>query len=157
MSNEAEIDECPGCGSKRIVKNATEDYDLCLGCKKAWERLPKGEPYLRDGEMMAFKKPCDNCAFRGNSPERADKEKWQGLQESMAYAGGAFYCHKGVPFDVTSEAEDRDFEYPVKDMGAIHALGQDIKVGKVYQIEKMRLCRGYLNAFVVPEMKRYAR
>lgn len=149
-----EITKCPACGSTRIIKPAGMDYEACADCRKAWERLPSGEPLLRDGELMPFRKPCDNCAFRGDSPERADPEKWKALQESMAYGGGQFFCHKGVPFDLGTEGGQRDFEYPTTTLKSIQAFGHTLPAGQGYDIDKMRLCRGYLNAHVIPEMKR---
>lgn len=153
-----DITHCPACGSDRIVRANTRDpeqYDLCLGCKRAWERLPAGEPYLRDGEMMPWKKPCDNCAWRGNSPERKDPERWALLQESIAYQNGSFYCHKGVPFKLNGT--EVAFEYPKTTTPQRKVLADfDVTLpeGLSYDVEKMRLCRGYLNAHVIPEMRK---
>jgi hypothetical protein len=63
-------------------------------------------------------------AFRPGSPEQTHAEKWKELIAKLR-AGATFHCHKGVPLD--PEGED-GFAYP-KD-----------------RPEKLRLCRGYLNA-----------
>lgn len=133
------------------------EYEVCIDCRKAWERLPAGEVFTRDGEMMAFDKPCDNCAFRGGSPERSDPERWQALQESITYAGGVFFCHKGVPFELDPEGGDKDFEYPTVETKPVVVMGQELPASVKHEVDKMRICRGYLNAHVVPEMKRHAR
>ena len=72
----------------------------------------------------SFSAPCDNCAFRPESPEQADTAKWKELIAKLR-AGGAFHCHKGVP--IAPKSED-GFAYPK------------------HKPEKLRLCRGYLNA-----------
>jgi hypothetical protein len=128
-----------------------------LTCYRCWERLPPGEPFLVDGEMLAFKVPCDNCAFRGNSPERQDRERWAELQQTLAH-GAEFYCHKGVLSKASLEelvAGGPDarmaFDFPQIERTA------DIEGTCVhyqsYDRERMRPCRGYLNAFVLPLLK----
>jgi hypothetical protein len=144
--SETPITHCPGCGSDRIVEFTEPRYGACRVCLLAWEPLPPGEPYLVDGEMMPFEKPCDNCAFRGKSTERANEDYWTSLQMSLAH-GGQFFCHKGVPFKIGNEKGEpnydaRGFEYPKKADGS-------------YDQTRMRLCRGYLNEFVAPALKRY--
>ena len=142
-----DIPACPSCGapSTSMVSVLAGSHDVCIQCGKAWERLPKGEPYLMDGEMMPWREPCDNCAFRGNSPERADPAAWKELQDKLA-AGHMFYCHKGVPFAVAKIAEggETPFEFP------------RTADGKDFDREKMRTCRGYLNAHILPAMKKHA-
>lgn len=39
--------------------------------------------------------PCKTCAFLPDSPERADREKWEGLLLSFAGMGLPFFCHYG--------------------------------------------------------------
>lgn len=132
-----DLDHCPACNSESIMRILSRDldkYDACLECRAVWERLPTGEPYRRDGELLPFGEPCDNCAFRSGSPESEDKEKWRALLASLR-AGGKFYCHKGVPLDYSVHGgENVGFAYPVKPDGK-------------HDTENMRLCRGYLNAW----------
>lgn len=158
---ERDLEACPSCGSGRIacvLGLSVDRLDFCMRCHRVWEPLPAGEPHTRDGEQMAFRRPCDNCAFRGGSAEREDRTEWQNLQSMLAH-GGQFYCHKGVPFKVVNDAGeaavapgDRGFEFPrvartVDVAGACHPY-QD------YDRGRMRLCRGYLNAHVGPVLKR---
>ena len=146
---------CPNCGSGRLVclVQTETSLDACLDCARAWERLPVGEPFTTDGEQLPFKRPCDNCAFRRGSQERQDPDVWAALQYSLALEG-RFYCHKAVPFkvDAAPAAGEKAFEFPRKAgsvtvEGTTHAYQQ-------YDLERMRLCRGYLNAHVNPKIRR---
>jgi hypothetical protein len=152
------LEACPSCGSGRICCVIGLDFDFCMKCHRIWERLDPKEAYTIDGEQMAFHTPCDNCAFRGDSPERKDKEGWKHLQ-AMLNGGGEFYCHKGVPFNVMNadgtgpvEAGDRAFLFPRKE-GNVDIVGV-CKPYQRYDTERMRLCRGYLNAHVGPLLKK---
>lgn len=142
-----QLTACPSCGSGRLacLVGSDEAIDLCCDCLKAWERLPPGEPHTRDGEMMPFGVPCNNCAFRGKSLERLDAGRWAELQFSLAN-GGLFFCHKGVPFDPAAPSDDRGFEFPRKTREV--DLGGVCYPYKVYDQERMRLCRGFLNQYV---------
>lgn len=157
------LEACPSCGSGRIacvLGLSIDRLDFCMKCHRVWEPLPAGEPHTIDGEQLAFKVPCDNCAFRGGSAERQDKQGWAQLQ-SMLANGGEFFCHKGVPFRVVNDAGeaavapgDRGFEFPkvartVDVAGACHPYQQ-------YDKERMRLCRGYLNAHIARLLKEVA-
>jgi hypothetical protein len=129
-------------------------YDMCVKCRTIWERIPAGEHFTSDGEMMPFHLPCDNCAFRGKSPERMDPERWAELQLSLAYGNGMFYCHKGVPCDPKPAVAggELEFEFPKKRKtvdiaGACHPYS-------TYDTENMRLCRGYLNQHITPKMQK---
>lgn len=160
MRDERILEACPSCGSGRLICVLGTDaaLDLCLGCFRSWERLPAGEPYTVDGEQMAFRTPCDNCAFRGGSTERANPDAWADLQ-SMLANGGEFYCHKGVPFKIENpfamgppNPADIGFEFPHKESsvdlaGATHPYQH-------YDKARMRLCRGFLNAHVGPQLKK---
>lgn len=143
---------CPACGSGRIasVVGTTDELEFCMKCHQVWERLPAGEPYTVDGEQLAFKVPCDNCAFRGGSGERADPEAWKDLQQTLS-VGGRFYCHKAVPFDPT--AEKNSFDFPRKDPGTVVIEGETHRYQR-YDTERMRLCRGYLNAHIGPQLRK---
>lgn len=151
---------CPSCGSGRIacvLGLSVDRLDFCMKCHRVWEPVPAGEPYTRDGEQLAFRVPCDNCAFRGDSTERADADGWTYLQQMLA-GGGQFYCHKAVPFKVVNDLGeaavapgDRGFEFPrvarTVDLAGICHPYQD------YDRGRMRLCRGYLNAHIGPVLK----
>ena len=143
-----DLTSCPACGSQRIaIFQVSAAYGACLDCRMAWEPIPAGEPYSVDGELMPFGKPCDNCAFRGGSTERANSDYWESLQISLAN-GGRFFCHKGVPFNLTDrhgppEQGERAFQYPRTPAGG-------------YDMDRMRHCRGYLNAHVGPVLKKYS-
>lgn len=144
---------CPACHSHRIACSVDQMFDLCLKCLKVWERMPAGEPFTRDGEMMAFKVPCDNCAFRGQSAERMDPERWNELQLSLAYGAGMFFCHKGVPASAAHIGATGilEFEFPqikktVDIAGGCHPYS-------TFDTSRMRLCRGYLNQHVGPKMR----
>lgn len=141
---------CPTCGSDRLacVLPRKVQIDCCLECMKFWERLPDGEPYLTDGEQLPFKIPCDNCAFRGKSQERTDKERWDDLMLQLAH-GGEFYCHKAVPFSFKlgdPAGEKKGFEFPMIKRTAI--VGDVTHEYEAYDKDRMRMCRGWLNRFV---------
>lgn len=143
---------CPACGSWRIACTVGTDLDMCVECHACWERVPPGEHFMVDGEVLSFRRPCDNCAFRGKSPERQDKERWDDLQLMLAQ-GGEFYCHKGVPFAGTADdivaggpGTHMAFEFP-QEIKTFDLAGETIP-HPVYIREHMRMCRGWLNKFV---------
>lgn len=124
--------QCPRCASRRwSTIHAPSDFyaDLlrvCVNCETIWEPF-EIDDLLDPGEPLgAFKNPCGNCAFRKGSPEQRDPEIFANLRESLGWASGHFYCHKGIPI---SPASEHGFDYP--------ADGKDPR--------KLRLCRGYLN------------
>ena len=124
-------DCCPTCKSPRVrihgdhgVKFYGREIAICANCRTAWEPIDGALIWDPSDPCASFSEPCDNCAFRPGSPEQNDSAKWKELIAQLR-AGGAFHCHKGVPLD--PEGED-GFDYP-KD-----------------RPEKLRLCRGYLNA-----------
>lgn len=152
-SRPAKRPNCPACGSpkvttldpdqirERVAEAAPETtvrvlrllehhgtLQICPSCKAAWEPLPPGEPRHPEEPNMSFPEPCDNCAFRPGSPEVEDRAEWKKLLTKLKH-GGRFYCHKGVPLG----GED-GFQYPKKADGT-HDEG------------RMRLCRGFLNAW----------
>lgn len=137
----AALERCPACGSANIV--TLGEMGGCGSCLKAWYALPPGEPYKVDGELMPFKKPCNDCAFRRGSTERADGYAWANLQDRL-HDGGQFYCHKGVPFTLPKNGLEIEFEYP---------RGPDGKLDR----ERLRLCAGYLAAIVGPMLREYQR
>lgn len=150
VRDDRDLSACPNCGSGALVSVLPGRLciDGCVGCMKFWERLPAGEPYTTDGEQLPFEVPCDNCAFRGKSEERTDKERWDDLMLQLAH-GGEFYCHKAVPFSfrIGDEAgQPKAFEFPMVDKTAT-IEGQTHRY-RGYEVDRMRLCRGFLNRFV---------
>lgn len=136
-------DQCPRCGSRKtadLQQPVTSFYAATLrscgnpACRTTWEPFdpaqlldPRHEP------LGAFLQPCNNCAFRKDSPEQADTIAW-GKKLHELSMGARFYCHKGVPIDPKSH---HGFAYPEG--------GRNPR--------KLRLCRGYLNAIVGPRMR----
>jgi hypothetical protein len=149
------LEACPSCRSGHLICVLGIDLDMCLDCHRAWERLRPEDAYTIDGEMMAFKTPCDNCAFRGDSPERKDKEGWTHLQ-AMLNGGGEFYCHKGVPLKwvlsgLTVPDGDFGFDFPRKE-AKVDIAGESHPYLH-YDKARMRLCRGFLNAHIARLLK----
>ena len=159
----ADLSACPSCSSGRLacVLPQRMGLDLCLKCLRVWERLPADEPFTVDGEQLPFRIACDTCAFRGKSPEREreDGAYWQDLQLLLA-SGGEFYCHKGVPFqpigrlglDGHLKASEQPFEYPRKT--STTDIAGETHPYQHFDKDRMRLCRGYLNAHIGPLMKK---
>jgi len=121
---------CPRCLSTNVTTADVPDgvtfyarrLAICA-CGAAWEPIDEAFVWDRDDEYCSTQEPCDNCAFRPGSPEQANATKWNELIENLK-SGGQFFCHKGVPIDPDSKD---GFAYP-RDRN------------------KLRLCRGYLNA-----------
>lgn len=127
-------DQCPRCGSRKTkdVSQAVTDFyartiRVCGNCRTAWEPFDPAETWDKTDRACSFKHPCNNCAFRKDSPEHADPIGWQGLIDKLGWWDGHFYCHKGVPI-----TPGEGFAYP---------QGKDGKPN----VKKLRLCRGYLN------------
>jgi hypothetical protein len=121
----------PKCKSPRVhihgdhgIKFYGRRIAICANCRTAWEPIDASLIWDASDPCASLSAPCDNCAFRPGSPEQSDTAKWKELIAKLR-AGGTFHCHKGVP--IAPESED-GFAYP-KD-----------------RPEKLRLCRGYLNA-----------
>lgn len=101
---------CPACGGS-IVCHLTRDRNddktdlsVCAFCRKMWETPPESWR----GTSPAQAGPCDNCAFRSGSSERADPHTWAEIERGPAI-GRPFYCHKGVPRKLV--AGDAPFEF----------------------------------------------
>lgn len=139
---------CPGCGSQRIMDMPTAslrqitdsitcDWQACRDCSAVWEPFPA--VYARDPVCA---EPCDNCAFRPGSPEQADTAGWRGLLESLkpdqshGYFTGRFYCHKGVPIDLSKGPGN--FLFPQK------SVAVDGETITTEDVSKMRICSGFL-------------
>lgn len=122
---------CPKCGSRKVgfdpamtVKGYGPGIAACMNCRAIWEPFDPAQILDPAEPLAAFRDPCGNCAFRPGSPEQADRDGWQTLLASLRQ-GASFYCHKGVPIDADAE---HGFAYPAAR-------------------NKLRLCRGYLNAW----------
>jgi hypothetical protein len=134
-------EKCPKCnGSNIYMMLLSIPHSWCMDCASYWESLPSGEPRHEDEPFFPFDTPCNNCAFRKDSPERQNKEQWKELLETLKRSGNHFYCHKGVPIKEDQSNDGVDFEYPKLENGKC-------------DIENMRLCRGYLNYKVYLMMK----
>lgn len=152
---------CPACASWRILCALGTDLDMCLKCHRCWERVNPGEAFMVDGEMLAFKRPCDNCAFRGGSDERKDSETWLELQAMLRYGKSEFFCHKGVPMkasveEIAGHAPDSRmaFDFPVE-VKTLDIAGET-RPYEAYVREHMRLCRGYLNKHIKTMLRDFA-
>lgn len=121
-------DECPRCGGTDLV--AFEEVMWCIGCGCCWEPFSESALANPDFPLSPFKSPCNNCAFRKDSPERQDKEKFELLLQNINYRGAVFYCHKGVP--LADDDSDQTHCHPTKPDGSLDT-------------EKSRICAGYLN------------
>jgi hypothetical protein len=147
---------CPGCGSKRIMDMPTAelraiaagiscDWQACRDCRAVWEPFPPD--YARDPVCAD---PCDNCAFRPGSPEQGDPERWKALIASLKpdtdYQGfgGRFYCHKGVPIDMTKGPGN--FLFPQKPvvMDGNPLCNPDGTIVTAEDVGRMRICSGFL-------------
>ena len=111
--------EWPHCGSLDVIEfrrmNRLPDLDgeppvpraYCLGCRAVWETLDPADMFDPDDPLSAFKRPCDNCAFRKGSPERADPVKWELLMQRLQLHDTPFVCHKDGPLsDKPDESHD---------------------------------------------------
>lgn len=132
-------DLCPKCGGAKVTRAMLKPgtfngygplIAVCVSCKALWEPVHHDLIWDPDDPLCAFKDPCNNCAFRPGSPEQRNRKEWASIKANIESSGG-FYCHKGVPIEPGAK---HGFAYPV---------GPD---GKEVR-NKMRLCRGYLNAW----------
>jgi len=109
---------CPKCHGGRVVVHDTLGYSelkfywrqiaTCADCRTAWEPVDESLVSDRSDARASFTQPCDNCAFRPGSPEKADTAKLKEMIASLR-AGASFHCHKGVPLAPDSE---HGFAYP---------------------------------------------
>lgn len=137
---------CPRCGGREIHV----DVDMCAGghgpgiaacphCAITWE-IFKAEDLLDDTPLSSFKSSCNNCAFRKDSPERADPYTWMQISESLE-DGVPFYCHKGVPITPNT---NHGFAYPTKTT-VVEQAGKRVTI-ETPDRAQLRLCRGWLNS-----------
>lgn len=54
------------------------------------------------GNREVMPGPCDDCAFRDGSPERAQFAQWEYML-GMFRLGLPFFCHKGMPLNDKGE------------------------------------------------------
>jgi hypothetical protein len=153
--------QCPACRSKRVrrirkgdVASLDEyfgcDLETCLDCRALWEAWPESG-YIPEPVCA---QPCDNCAFRPGSPEQQDPVKWRPLIESLKPSpvdgmfAGRFYCHKGVPIDMTKGPGN--FLFPEKPLTVDGEPLLNPQTGERVMIPdqtKMRTCSGFLRMF----------
>lgn len=122
---------CPKCGGTAVSFDpalTAHGYGpglaTCRSCTAVWEPFDMAQIWDPDDPVCAFREPCNNCAFRPGSPEQSDPEKWRDLIAKLR-GGAHFYCHKGVPIEPGTE---HGFAYPK-------------------ERAKLRLCRGFINAW----------
>lgn len=144
---------CPVCRAREIVvipRGAIAglhdcEHATCLRCKALWETFP--EMMIEDPVCA---EPCDNCAFRPGSPEQQDKEAWKRLTEHLRpkdgddlSVNGRFYCHKGVPIDMSKGPGNFLFpERPLLMDG--ESVLENGKPKMIPDTSQMRVCSGYL-------------
>lgn len=151
--------QCPSCGSPdvhriptalmhpKVLQHIGCDIEVCGACRAVWEAFPVGG-YVEDPVCA---EPCDNCAFRPGSPEQQDQERWRELMESLkggnegAVHGGRFYCHKGVPIDMTKGPGN--FLFPQKAITMDGKILRDPATDEpvmTHDVRQMRTCSGFL-------------
>lgn len=146
---------CPACRSRQTVDvprssfpahfGVDADWQTCRDCKAVWEPFPP--VYARDPVCA---EPCDNCAFRPGSPEQADADGWKSLIESLkpeqsyGYFTGRFYCHKGVPIDLSKGPGNFLFPRTPVMMDGQAVKNPDGTIATTEDTAKMRACSGFL-------------
>jgi hypothetical protein len=88
-------------------------------------------PPQPDGDLQIRDSRCDDCAFRQDSPERANEVMEQALY-ALADTGQPFWCHDGMrrphhwvhPDGRTVPGDPHDWRPPVADQIAYRANGQ---------------------------------
>jgi|GEM_PF-2292142 len=138
---------CPKCASSKIAydpalrfKGFGPGLGTCQNCKTLYEPFLPEHLWDTGDPHGSFKDPCNNCALRPGSPEKADPAKWRELIGELKQ-GQAFYCHKGTPIEPDAE---HGFAYPQKTVSI--ELGDLKTETTVSDRSKLRLCRGFLNA-----------
>lgn len=83
---------CSACGSTDLLLTDGDGtlHGLCRSCGRLQEVETRPEP---------IRQLCDNCAYRPDSPERADPWGWAEHCDRHIHGGVPFYCHKGLPLD----------------------------------------------------------
>ena len=125
-------DLCPRCGSDRVAQIRLPGagwHHGCLSCSALWEPFAVEDLVDPDEEFSSFKTPCNNCAFRKDSPERKDPAKWAALLSQFETGMTIFYCHKGVPL---SSKDGESHDHPKHPDGS-------------WDKTRMRICRGFAN------------
>lgn len=105
---------CPSCASRRTVVEQAPALALshvptlmgcCADCGTVWEAYPSD--WKHD---VCEAEPCDNCAFRGGSPESGDRAEWRNMLTKLRAGGQEFRCHKGAPLVIDKEASTVEFD-----------------------------------------------
>lgn len=108
-----DLHRCPACRSRRTavepmppmgLTHITTLVGVCADCKTMWEAYPAD--WKHD---VVEAEPCDNCAFRPESPEIRSRAEWRELLAKLK-AGGEFKCHKGAPILIDTEANTIEFD-----------------------------------------------
>jgi hypothetical protein len=137
--------DIPTADLRQITDDITCDWQGCRDCSAVWEPFPP--VYARDPVCA---EPCDNCAFRPGSAEQADTESWQSLIESLkpdASYGmftGRFYCHKGVPIDMSKGPGNFLFPQTPILLDGEPVRQPDGTIATMEDPARMRVCSGFL-------------
>lgn len=138
---------CPKCASTRVAVHADLTFKgygpglaLCENCRTIWEPFKDADIWDDEDALCSFKEPCNNCAFRKGSPERADPEEWSAIMDNVEHHGG-FFCHKGVPI---APGAKHGFAYPHR-TATVELEGVKGST-ELPDRAKLRYCRGWLNA-----------
>lgn len=145
---------CPKCSSTDVKANTTVKWRgygpglaVCRSCSCVWEYWTEGQVWDLTDAVCSFSEPCNNCAFRKGSPERGDPVKWAGIRDLLK-EDSPFFCHKGVPIEAGAE---HGFAYPRRET-TVTVDGMST-VTQVYDTSKLRMCRGWLNAWAGEQRK----
>lgn len=95
-----EAGRCGGCGARDMRTTRLPDSGRLVGRCLACGRLQDVE--TRDWPEST---PCDDCAFRKGSPERANPYRWAEIMRTVE-TGQFFHCHKGLPLDLETGRYD---------------------------------------------------
>jgi hypothetical protein len=108
-----DLHRCPACRSRRTavapgapmaLSAVPTLFGVCADCRAIWDAYPAD--WSHD---VCEAGPCDNCAFRPESPEIRDRASWKALLARLK-AGEEFRCHKGAPILIDAKAETVEFD-----------------------------------------------
>ena len=114
----------PDAGSGECCMEAVLDGPQACTCWKPVYRQEQ-EP-AKAGPSNVQPRPCADCAYRGDSPERNGDDSFSGdwgELEDLAISGRPFYCHAGMrrkerwehPSGAVVEGHPGDYDPPVID------------------------------------------
>lgn len=153
---------CPACNGRAVFTMPSDqfppglnidcEWQGCTDCDAVWEAFPAS--YARDPVCA---EPCSNCAFRPGSPEQQDPERWKALIDSLKPNGdwfsGRFYCHKGVPIDLSKGPGNFLFPRKPVTMDGEPVRQPDGSIVTTEDVAAMRTCSGFLRMFWARQKK----